>query len=790
MIAYIYIKTLWKYKTTNDDYNKIMINHIINRNKHSLLFSYYQIIKNKNNNSQSYIYKLYNLYQSIKLLINITESENKNIIYHPKLLNKYFEQLYFHNLENQNKITAKRKTKDDGKMENISNDMKMDNSISSIKKTIDLDEKDNIQNGCLDFATGNEMQVLLKYFQKKPKEYLYNNYNKICNIYKKKKSAQVSFQTFSPKNKYFFREINFGDNTNKNNLINNNIFINNNNYNNHTNFIINDYKGIKDIDHLNQNNYIEKKPIKYDLFNNFNFQTQSNIFSNRLTYRNRFSLPLSQSCEKFIYTKKYIHSKIKKKKIGNKTVEELEKENEEEENVDNLENIEEKYIPYINKNSSIKRIENNDTKKEKIKLNIDKTNYIGRNNYNKIDRNKFPFLLSRITKNNKNNRKANLTQYTTSKFNSTFNMNYISTIKPTEIKIEKPKIEKKKINKLNANSKNNFNNKSNPSFNVNIKKEKKFIKKNESNLKLKKNNTSNTNIKRNNLKQNLYNIEKTIIKEKKIEIENNIKNKPKPKLQNKSKNIISANRLISPEFNRDYANKTPINNIQFTCKNKNKKIIFQNLLTQKKSSDFSRINKSNKNLKLNLEMNKTNKTKIMKKVLINSKSNGNFNNISKQLFSPVTRKSFYISKIGLMTNENLNNNNIIEENTCDNNNENTDNCFNTLPNNSKRNNSKIMNRKTVSPLKNKKDNLFLSKISNIKQAPIKVNLSKKGFYDFSQNKINNNRQIRNINNSESFDFDSNQFLFLTTNRLLKQKKNQKKNSMKLNHSNKIKFNIK
>ena len=168
MIAYIYAKTLWKYKTTIDDYNKIMINHIINRNKNSLLFSYYQIVKNKNLYSQSYIYKLYNLYQSIKLLINITESENKNIIYHPKLLNKYFEQIYFQNLENQNRITAKRKTKDDGKKENISNDMKMDNSISSIKQTIDLDEKDNIQNGCLDFATGNEMQVLLKYFEKKP----------------------------------------------------------------------------------------------------------------------------------------------------------------------------------------------------------------------------------------------------------------------------------------------------------------------------------------------------------------------------------------------------------------------------------------------------------------------------------------------------------------------------------------------------------------------------------------------------------------------------------------------
>ena len=783
MIPHIYIKTLTKYKTTNDEYNKIMINHIINKNKNSLLFSYYQIIKNKIN-SQSYIYKLYNLYQSIKLLIKITESENKNIIYQPKLLNKYFQKLYFQNLENQNKIT---KTKNNEK--NISNDMKMDNSISSIKKTIDLDEKDIIQNGCLDFATGNEMQVLLKYFQKKPKEYLYNNYNKICNIYKKKKSSQVSFHTFSPKNKYIIREINYCDNANKNNMINNNIYINNNNFNNHTNFIINDYKGIKDIDHLNKNNFIEKKQIKNDLFNNFNFQTQSNIFSNRLTYRNRFSLPLSQSCEKFIYTKKYIHSKIKKKKIGNKTVEELEKENEEEENVDNLENIEEKYIPYINKNSNIKIIENNGIKKENKKLNVDKLNYIGRNKYNKINKNKFPFILSRITKNNKNNRKENLTQtqYSTSKINSTFNMNYLSTIKPNEIKIEKTKIEKNKNIKLNVNSKNNFKNKSNPSFIVNNKKETKNIKKKEkeNNLKLKKNNTSNnTNFKRN-LRQNFYNIEKTTIKEKRIEIEKYINNKHKEKLQNKSKNILNTNRFISPEFNREYINKTPINNIQFTCKNKNKKIIFSNLLNHKKPNDYSNINKSNKNLKLNLGMNKTNNSKIMKKVLSNSKSNGNLNNITKQLFSPITRKSFYINKVGFITNENLINNKIVEENTDDNNNENNDNCFNTLPNNSKRKNSKIIKRKTVSPLKNKKDNLFIYKISN----PIKVNLSKKGFNDFSHNKNNCKKQIKKYNSSESFDFDSNKFLFLTTNRLLKEKKNIKKNSMKLNQSNK-KINMK
>ena len=48
----------------------------------------------------------------------------------------------------------------------------MDNSLSSIKKTIDLDERDNFQNGCPDFATGNETYYLLKNIQQSPNECL------------------------------------------------------------------------------------------------------------------------------------------------------------------------------------------------------------------------------------------------------------------------------------------------------------------------------------------------------------------------------------------------------------------------------------------------------------------------------------------------------------------------------------------------------------------------------------------------------------------------------------------
>ena len=774
MLVYIFQKTLWKYKTNNDDFNKIMINHIINKNKNSILFSYYQNFTNKNSYSQSYIYKIYNLYQSIKLLIKITEDENKNIIYHPILLNKNFHQIFLQNLENQNKIIVKRKTKKNKKIDNISNDIKIDNSLSSIKKTIDLDERDNIQKGCLDFATGNEMLLLLKYFQKNSNECLYNNYNKNCNIYKKKKSPQNSFRAFSPKNKYFFGEFDFSDKINNNNMINNNIYINNNNFNNHTNFIINNYKDIKEID--NKINFNDKKKIKYEFLNNLNSQTQSNIFSNRLTYRNRFSLPLSQSCEKFIYTKKYISSKIKKKKIGNKTEEIQEKENEDEENkldeINNLNNIKVKYIPFINKNSKIKIIEKSEKKEDNKKETKQKMNYIGRNNYNKVNKNRFPFLLSRITKNNKNNRKPNLTQaqYST-QFNSTFNLNYHSSFKTNPINIDKSKIEKSQNNNLNKDYKNHHNIKSNPLININNKKNKKNIKRKENNITLIKNYTSNNNLKRNdNLRKNLYNLEERKTEKGKII-------KTKEERQIKSNNLMNTNRFISPKLNKVNTIKIA-SNTQFTSKNKSKKTLFKNLTNQKNSNNFSKINKSNRNL--NSGINKNNTTTIMKKVLLNSKSNGSINTFSKQFFSPVTRKSFYINNIGLYTNENIINNNNEEYNY--NTNQNDYNCFNTLPNNPIKQNNKEFKRKTVSPLKTKKDNC-LRKISTKNKnykVPIKVNVNKKCFNDSLKNKINNNKKIKNYHSNESFDLDSNKFLFLTSNRLFKEKINLKKNSMQTN----------
>ena len=172
MITYIYQKTLWKYKTTKEEYNKYMINNIIYENKKSLIYSFYQSNIIDKNYSKTYIYKLYNLYQSIKSIIKLTEPEIiKEKIIHPFLLNKCFNKYYSQNIENQNKILVKRKSKikkrNGGDANDINyNDIQFENSISSIKKTIDLDEKDNIQKGCFDFATGNEMMILLNNFQK------------------------------------------------------------------------------------------------------------------------------------------------------------------------------------------------------------------------------------------------------------------------------------------------------------------------------------------------------------------------------------------------------------------------------------------------------------------------------------------------------------------------------------------------------------------------------------------------------------------------------------------------
>jgi hypothetical protein len=279
-------------------------------------------------------------------------------------------------------------------------------------------------------------------------------------------------------------------------MINNNIFINNNNYNNHTNYIINDYNDIKEIDNFNNYNYdynendlkIEKK---HHHFSNFKSQTKTNLFSNRLTYRNRFSLPLSQSCEKFIYTKKNICSKLNQAKLGNKTSEEKENELN---RVNNNNEIKVKYIPFIDKTSNIKIIENND-KEDNIKIvKIEKLNYIGRNNNNinyNTKKNKSPFSLSKIAKNSKNSRRTNIAQepYLT-KFNSTFNKNYFTNFKTKQKLIDKLKKEKTLTN--NFIIKNNIDNindkiKNNPLISTINKKDKKCIKRKENNLKFKKN---------------------------------------------------------------------------------------------------------------------------------------------------------------------------------------------------------------------------------------------------------------------------------------------------------------
>ena len=186
-------------------------------------------------------------------------------------------------------------------------------------------------------------------------------------------------------------------------------------------------------------------------------------------------------------------SKIKEKKLKNKTVEEVEQDTQEKEKEENeiykennLNNIKMKYIPFIHKNSNIKILENLDNNNEvdddddKL-LKIEKVNYIGRNDFNtnnsQINRfnGKYPFLLSRITKNYKTNKNPSLTQevYLT-KFNSTFNLNAQNNYGAKQIKSNKPKIENNISNNKNINLKKNKkdNNEQNTVLKLNNKKKK------------------------------------------------------------------------------------------------------------------------------------------------------------------------------------------------------------------------------------------------------------------------------------------------------------------------------
>ena len=815
MLAYIYQKTLWKYKTSKDDFNKIMINAFINKDnkdKNSLLISLYPK-HNKINIIESYINKLHNLYQSIKLLINITES-NKNDMqnYHPILLNMYFYKYYW---KNHNKIIIKKNSKIDNEKRNNSKELKMDNSLSSIKKTIELDEKDNIQKGCLDFATGNEMIILLKNFQKNPSECLYKNFYKNCNIYKKKKSPKFSFRIFSPKIKPIFGENGIYG---KKNMINNNIFINNNNYNNSTNFIINNYKDIKERQKIfkNSSNINKKKNI----LEHNKCPTQSNILSSRLNYRNRFLLPQSQSCERFIYTKKYISSKTKQKKLINKTVEEQEEEQDESDLLNRKEhyNIKSRLFPVIDKKSNIKIIENQDVNDEDIKIvKVEKLNYMGRNNYNynqKSVKNKFPFLLSRITKNIKNNRKANLTQeqYNT-KFNSTFNMSYLSHFKTKEMKIDNS-LSKNTYTNTNANINNNDGNKSNKGDKINDdfkekfkdkkghkinnncllniinKKGKKTIKRKENCLKLKKHNTESNYFNYNNANSKNTNKD-NILSNKKFQKENKrINNEIKELKPNKTTGLI--NRFNSPFNKRD--NIIQIGSPkEIKYKNKAKKKSYKELLSQKISNDFLKMNKSNRNLQSNLA-NYNKSTKMKKQTLFECKSNTNINYLSKKLFSPTNAKNKGVSKIShinFINNDNLLLHNNYDSNSLVNNFENSGtNYFNTLPNNFIINKNSNVKEKTVSPLKEEKDNLTTTRIESKNnkemQVRIKVNLNKKSFNESSLNNFFYNRdKNKNIKSKGS---ESDKIFFSTTNLLKNNKNSSDKNHKKLSKNIKIKIN--
>ena len=821
MLTYIFQKTLWKYKTSKDNFNKIMINSFINKNKTSLLFSLYQK-HNEINYAHSYINKLHNLYQSIKLLINITESNKNNIKnYHPILLNKYFYRYFW---KNHNKIIVKKNSKNNYGKGNNSKEVKMDNSLSSIKKTIDLDEKDNIQKGCLDFATGNEMIILLKNFQKNPGECLYKNFYKNCNIYKKKKSPQFSFRVFSPKIKTIFGENGIHDNKN---LINNNIFINNNNYNNSTNFIINNYKDIKEINEKqNILKNLSNSKKKKNILEHNKCQTQSNILSSRLSYRNKFLLPQSQSCERFIYTKKYISSKTKQRKLINKTVEEQEEENDESDilNRKGHGNIKDKYLPIIDRKSNIKIIENkdkNDNNDDNIKMvKVEKLNYLGRNNYNynkKNTKNKFPFLLSRITKNIKNNRKTKLTQeqYKT-KFNSTFNMSYLSNFKTKEIKIDNSLSKNTYTNtntntNINNNDGNNKINKNDDDFNeknkgkkdckinnnnclLNIinKKGRKTIKRKENCLKLKKHNTesnyfNHNNNNSNNIKNDNFLNNKKLVKENK-----RIKNEITELKPNKTAGIININRFNSPINKRE--NIIQIGSPkELKFKNKAKKKSYKELLSQKITNDFLKMNQSNINLQSNLpNYNITSKTK--KQTLFECKSNTNINYLSKKLFSPTNTKNKgnpKIRHINFINSDNILFSNNYDSNTLVNNFENIGtNYFNTLPNNFIINKNSNVKEKNFSPVKDGKKNLTTTRIESKNnkemQVRIKVNLNKKTFNESSINNFFYNREKNNNIKSEGSEPDK--VFFSTTNILKKKKISLEKNPKKINKNIKIKIN--
>ena len=276
---------------------------------------------------------------------------------------------------------------------------------------------------------------------------------------------------------------------------------------------------------------------------------------------------------------------------------------------------------------------------------------------------------------------------------------------------------------------------------------------------------------------------------KTIKKENKSKKNIKGEKINKEKNIITSNRFNSPQLIRENVTQmTPVEPL--TNKNINKKILYKELLIQKTKNNLPNMTKSKTNTDLIYNFNNNNiinynSTKIKKKTLLYSKSNGNINTVTKQLFSPFSKmetlKIIKLDTINFLKNDNLIYNSI--------NIDNINNCFNTLPNNTiNANNNDLKQQQTISPLRNEKDNLILNRITikNNKKnnIPIKVNLNSKCFNESSSNNKNFLKNPKtNIINSESLNI--NKALFSTFNRFTNEKKNLKKNYIKTKKNFKI-----
>ena len=296
---------LRKYNILPEEYTKIVMSkilkHIISKKKHkSHLFYKYQDFLLFNSPNE-YLTKSYNLYQSIKYLLKITESVKKKIF--PFLLNRSLNKLITQKciIVKQIKLVNKRGKyfSHPASTKNIINfgknlvQLKNNNSYIN-EKTIDLDEKDFIQNGCLDFATGNEICSLLKNFNKFDD---FNN-NTPCMIYTKKKSPKMSFHRAFSSVLNNINIINQKDYSEKNEMEQKKN--ENNNSNNKT----------PDKDDNNKEQKLCKTNTNRSTLIKKFYENSQNEFkiNDRLTFTR---MKKSLSTAKFIYRKKYFFSKSK-----------------------------------------------------------------------------------------------------------------------------------------------------------------------------------------------------------------------------------------------------------------------------------------------------------------------------------------------------------------------------------------------------------------------------------------------------------------------------------------------